>query len=329
MTQEDRFYIIGVDGGASKTQGILFTQTGETLASVREKGSNLVLYAEAGADRIKQVINNLCSKATVQIEDVDAIGLGLAGSSNQHGRDLVFGKMDSINLSQRTIIMNDAEAAYDLSCPGDFGILVTVGTGVICMSKNTKGETIREAGKGHAQGDIGSGYWIGKQAILNLTLNETSVIGDPDLEEIMKVFLSHVDEKEFQPAIENLNANEEPVFLIAGLAESIIGLAEKGNEIALSVVQEATHMVAEYILTLTDKLGYNEDNIVLAGNGSVIRNDFFRKSLNDELWFNFPEIKWTFSSISPAYGAGILAARLYDVKVKVSDILKGNAIVSA
>ena len=83
------------------------------------------------------------------------------------------------------------------------------------------------------------------------------------------------------------------------------------------------------IFVLADKLEYNENKIVLAGNGSVIRNDFFRKALNEELRFNFTEIKWTFSSISPAYGAGILAARLYDVTVKVSDIVKGNAIVSA
>ena len=113
------------------------------------------------------------------------------------------------------------------------------------------------------------------------------------------------------------------------MAEAIIGLAERENEIALSVVQEATHNVAEYILTLTDKLDYKENNIVLAGNGSVIRNDFFRKSLNDELQFNFSEIKWIFSSISPAYGAGILAARLHDVTVSVSDILKGDLFVSA
>ena len=329
MTLEDRFYIIGIDGGASKTQGILFTEKGQTLASAIEKGSNLSLDAEAAADRIEQIITNLCSKATIPIEHVDAIGLGLAGSSSQDGRDMVFGKMDSIKLSQRTILMNDAEAAYDLCCPADSGILVTVGTGVICISRNSKGETIREAGKGHDHGDMGSGYWIGKQAILNLTLNETSVIGDYDLEEIMTVFLDHVDEKDFQPAIENLNGNEDALFIIAGLAETIIELAEKGNEIALSVVQEATHNVAEYILTLTDKLEYKENKIVLAGNGSVIRNDFFRKSLNEELRFNFPEIMWTFSSISPAYGAGILAARLYDVKVKVSDILKGDAIVSA
>ena len=113
--------------------------------------------------------------------------------------------MDIINLSQRTIIMNDAEAAYGLSCPGDFGILVTVGTGVICISKNSKGEIIRAAGKGHDQGDMGSGYWIGKQAICSLTLNETSIMGDCELEEIMKVFLIHIKEKEFQPAMEKLN----------------------------------------------------------------------------------------------------------------------------
>ena len=94
-------------------------------------------------------------------------------------------------------------------------------------------------------------------------------------------------------------------------------------------MQESTHALAEYILTLTDKLNYNEDNIVLAGHGSIIRNDFFSKSLNEELRFNFPQITWTFSSISSAYGAGILAARIYDVTVSISDILKGNSFVSA
>ena len=90
MIQEDRFYIIGVDGGASKTLGVLFTETGKTLASVIEKGSNLALDAGAASERIQQIINNLCNEATIPIEHVDAIGLGLAGSSSQNGRDLVF-----------------------------------------------------------------------------------------------------------------------------------------------------------------------------------------------------------------------------------------------
>ena len=326
MKNKNRYYIIGVDGGASKTRGILFTDTGETIASIIDKGSNITVNGELAATRIHDIINNLCSVANIPTDNVDAIGLGLAGSSNQDGRDFIFGKLDNIKLSQRTIIMNDDEAAFILVCPGDFGILVTVGTGINCMSRNTEGKTIRQAGKGHDQGDMGSGYWIGRQALLNLTLNETSVMGDKDLEVIMAVFLNHVDEEEFQVAIRNLNESTDAVCIIAGLAKSIIGLAEKGNKIALSVLQEATHAVAEYILALTEELNYNENNIVLSGNGSVIRNDFFRNSVNDELKFNFPDIKWTFSSISPAYGAGILAAKLHDVEVKISDILKGDVL---
>ena len=146
MNKEDRFYIIGVDGGASKTRGILFTDQGETIASIIDKGSNLSVDAEIAASRICNIINNLCNVADIPTDYVDAIGLGLAGSSTQDGRDMVFGKLDNMKLSQRTIIMNDAEAAFILGCPGDFGILVTVGTGIICISRNSEGKSIRQAG---------------------------------------------------------------------------------------------------------------------------------------------------------------------------------------
>ena len=138
-----------------------------------------------------------------------------------------------------------------------------------------------------------------------------------------------VSEKEFPEALEKLNKNDEVVFIIAGLAIYIIELANKGNEIALSVIQQATHAVAQYILSITHTLEYKENNIVLAGNGSIIKNIFFRNSLNDELRFDFPEIKWTFSTLSPAYGAGIMAARLHSMEVKITDILKGNVLVPA
>ena len=40
------------------------------------------------------------------------------------------------------------------------------------------------------------------------------------------------------------------------------------------------------------------ENPNLAGNGSNIKNDKFRKSVNDELCFDYSDIKWTFSKIS-------------------------------
>jgi N-acetylglucosamine kinase-like BadF-type ATPase len=145
----------------------------------------------------------------------------------------------------------------------------------------------------------------------------------------MHIFLQSVDENDFQTALENIHKSEDSVQIIAQLAMPIIQLAESGNNVALSVVQEATHAVANYIISLTDELNYSKNNIVLAGNGSVIRNDYFRSSVNDELRFQFPDIKWTFSTISAAYGAGLMAARLHHIDVAISDILKGDALAAA
>jgi N-acetylglucosamine kinase-like BadF-type ATPase len=304
-------------------------EKGETLAIAFDKGSNLTVYGETAAVRIIHIISDLCQTAKISFDLVDAVGLGLAGASNQDGRDQVFLKLDALNLSKRVLIANDAEAAYEINCPGEFGILVTVGTGVICLSRNRDGKTVRVAGLGHEEGDIGSGYWMGKQAILNLALNESSVIGDKYLEEIMNIFLQSVDEDDFQTALENIQESEDSVQIIAQLAAPVIILAEAGNNVALSVVQEATHAVANYISSLTEELNYSKNNIVLAGNGSVIRNDYFRNSISDELRFQFPDIKWIFSAISPAYGAGLMAARLYDIDVRIGDILKGDALAAA
>ena len=329
MIMNDRFYIIGVDGGASKTRGILMNEKGETLATAFDKGSNLAVYGERAAERIINIISNLCQSSKISIDMVAAVGLGLAGASNLDGRDQVFRKLDALNLSKQTLIANDAEVAYEINCPGDFGILVTVGTGVICLSHTKQGQIIRIAGLGHEEGDIGSGYWMGKQALINLTLNESSVIGDKYLEEIMDIFLQSVSEVDFQTALENIQESEDSVQIIAQMAEPVIQLAEEGNNVALSVVQESTHAVANYIILLSEKLNYSQKNIVLAGNGSIIRNDYFRSSINDELRFQFSDIKWTFSAISPAYGAGLMAARLHGIDVEISDILKGDALAAA
>ena len=331
MSIENNYNIIGIDGGATNSRGVLFTKTGVTLSTVLDRGTNIALDGESASKRISSMIEHLCEDAAINIEDVDAVGLGLAGASDKDGRDMVFKELDGLKLSRRSIIMNDAEASYEVSCPGGLGILVTVGTGVICIGRNEDSKICRVAGDGHAQGDIGSGFWIGKKAIMEMALNESSVQGDDDLTQLMTHVLDKFESSDFNLAIEKTMDSEDSVPIIASLAEKIIDFAESGNEMALSIIQEGSSTIAEYILQLVHDLEItiNDGSIILAANGSIIRNDFFRKTLNDALQFDFPNIKWTFSNISNAYGAGLLAARLYDVDVKLSQIIDSDYYLAA
>ena len=152
-------------------------------------------------------------------------------------------------------------------------------------------------------------------------------LGDKDLEQIMDVFLENNRQDNFLKALTKIKEDSDSIRKIASLTKPIIELAQKGNNTALAIVQEASHYVANYILSTIEELNYINDNLILAGNGSVIRNEYFRNSVNDELKFHFKDIKWTFSTISPAYGAAIMASRLFaNLEISIKDIIAGDAL---
>ena len=73
---------------------------------------------------------------------------------------------------------------------------------------------------------------------------------------------------------------------------------------------------------------FKEYELNLFGNGSVIKSDIFRKSLNDSLSFNFSKINWFFSKLSSAYGSAMIAALSKDnIKINVKSLLKGDYLV--
>ena len=75
---------------------------------------------------------------------------------------------------------------------------------------------------------------------------------------------------------------------LSSLGQDAIDLAMKGNDVALSIVQEGTRYVADYILNICERLDMiNLSEIIIAINGNVIKNNFYRKMLNEALQFDF------------------------------------------
>ena len=275
--------IIGIDGGASKTSGVIFNNKGRTIAYESCLGSNLSVDEVKSSNRVMSLINKLSETAKINLKDVSAIGIGLAGASNKNGRDRLFGLLDNLNLSDKTLITNDIDPIYEFIWNTRQGILVNVGTGVICVAK--KGDRfVRVAGKGHDNGDVGSGYWIGKEALIEIGLDSSE---DNGRKELLLQFLIRNGASNYDSLISDINDSDDKVATIASFAEDVILLAEKGNEFSRIIVQHATRMIAEYIIEIKDIMQYGSENIILAGNGSVLRNDYFRKELKNALSFDF------------------------------------------
>ena len=321
----------GLDGGASSTRAVIIDADGNTLAKQKiHLGTNLKVYEEIAPKRIVDIVQNLCSEISISVDDISAFGFGLAAVSYDPGRELLFKELDRLNIADKSILINDAEAAYKVTCIDDIGILMTVGTGVIGIAKTHKGDFVRVAGKGHDQSDIGSGYWLGKELLLKLSFNEAIVNHDNNLNQLYNVVLNQFNATNLNEALEIIASDENSLSLKASLGKIVIE-ASNSNDIALSILQEATVNVADYILDLNSLLDYNHsDDIVLFGNGSIIKSKEFRKSLNDSLSFNFKNISWIFSDLSASYGSAMLAAISKDNhNILIKNILKGDYLVSS
>ena len=320
---------VGIDGGASSTRAVLINESGETLEKiVLKKGTNLKAYEDLAPKRIVGLISDLCTNHNLSINDINAFGFGLASVSYDQGREKLFKELDRINISDKSILINDAEAAYKVVCEQGVGILVTVGTGIICTAKNQEGKFLRTAGLGHDK-DIGSGYWIGNEAFLKLALNEAVIQHDQNLLEIYNIVIDKFNHNDLVQTLEYISQNNNTIALKASLAEDIILISEH-NKIARNIIQEATYNVSEHIISLIELLDYDQANeLLLFGNGSIIKSDLFRASLNDALSFNYSKINWFFSKLSSAYGSAIIAALSKDKNnIKIKDILKGDYLVS-
>ena len=321
----------GLDGGASSTRAVLIDENGITLNKKKlDQGTNLKVYKNLANQRISDLILNLCREASISVDDVNAFGFGLAAASYNEGRELLFKELDRLNIAEKSVLMNDAEAAYKICCQDGVGILVTVGTGVICTAKNSSGEFLRTAGKGHDKTDIGSGYWIGKEVLLKLAFNEAIINEEPNLLELKNLICKKFNKDNFQEALEYISNHQDSLALKASIAKDVLLISNK-NEIALSILQEATCNVADYIINLNEMLDYdNVNELVLFANGSVLKSSIFRKSLNDALSFHYSKVNWISSKISAAYGAAMIAGLSKDkISIDIKNIIKGEYLVSS
>ena len=315
--------IIGIDGGGTKTSCILFDTEGNIIDRIIKEGSNLYVFKENGVNILLSAINKILQKNKLNIDDINAYGIAVAGISDQNQKDLLLKELDRIKITSKTILLSDVEAAYRILCPKQQGLLVNIGTGIICFAKDDNGKIIKEAGNGFDKGDIGSGYWLGKELFYRLILNEALVFEDDDLKQIFDASIDKFNVKNFREMYQLIEQGDDIFSQLSSLGQDAIDLAMKGNDVALSIVQEGTRYVADYILNICERLDMiNLSEIIIAINGNVIKNNFYRKMLNEALQFDFKKIHWVSSDIDSAIGAGILASNYKGIDISLKTIIR-------
>ncbi|MBX3132680.1 MAG: hypothetical protein KF689_04760 [Gemmatimonadaceae bacterium] len=298
-------YVVGVDGGGSKTHVIVATQRGKELASVTGDASAVT---PGGAIASAEVIADLVREALTQAEITERpqqLVAGVAGTGREKEQKALLRALRNQSLAEEVDVVPDAEVALaDAFGPEGAGILLIAGTGSVAFGRGPTGTLRRCGGWGPVAGDEGSGAWIGRRALSVVT----SSADEREPESRLTGALMTALELESIDDIIPWAAKATPKDL-AALATHVTTLAADRDLRANSICTVAAEELVLHVRTLARQLFVDERAAVpvaLAG-GMLARGGFLRRLVEHRLKSAVPGAALHAEDVVPARGAVKLA----------------------
>ena len=285
----DELYI-GVDGGGTKTEYVLFDKQGTVRMRMLSEGSN---PNDLGVDRSVQVLTG-CLDQMLAGKNVRMIFCGIGGAAVGDHREVM-----SRRLQERyhTAALVNTDAINLLSCSEkpQYTIAVISGTGMgVHIRKN--GKLWRMGGWGYLFDQAGSAYDAGRDAIrLALAVHDNLVRPSPFSERIVKEIGGN-------PLTQLSDVYARGRAYIASLSRIVTEEAERGDPDALRILRDNAKYIASLLRTAVMQHGSGADVVAAGG---FAQNDLFRSMIEEEA-----EMKLTLPDLPPIYGACIEAMRL-------------------
>ncbi|MGW9018978.1 BadF/BadG/BcrA/BcrD ATPase family protein [Priestia megaterium] len=291
-------YIVGVDGGGTKTEAVAYDFNGHVLNQANRGYGNLLIDEEKATDNILHAIK----QCMISLENRKCayIYIGLAGYDgfiNKRQLKKVINNQFKIPYT----IVNDATIAHAALLKGKDGILTISGTGSISIG-TTNGIAKTVGGWGHILGDEGSGYWIALQAFINMTKedDQQSPISKLSTEILKKLQYENISEiKKF---IYSASKGE-----IASFVPIIVEQANDGDKLAENILIQAGQHLAKMTLDVYKKLNFNH-SVKIAVKGSILTDiPLVQQSFMKEIKKSEPLITFVLEDISSTLGCYYLA----------------------
>jgi len=153
---------IGIDGGGTKTLGILVNVEGREVSRAQAGGANpWDVGPEAARQALQDVLDTLMTGSSVR-----AVCLGSAGIDRESDLITTEKALRAMLPSNVAInVRNDAAAALGIVGPKRPAIVIIAGTGSIAYGEGADGTVVRVGGHGAIIGDAGSASALGLAAV--------------------------------------------------------------------------------------------------------------------------------------------------------------------
>ncbi len=301
-------YIVGIDGGGTKTSCVIADESGKSLFESGGGPSNfLIIGVDKAASNILSIIQSGLRKLNISTAHISIILCGVAGAGRKHHSDnLKEALIKKLPENIKIVVESDARIALEGALAGEAGAILIAGTGSVIFGKDESGNIFRAGGFGRVIGDEGSGYSIGART---LNLISKMMDGRENIGEILNDFstIFHINNEG-----DLINLVHNPGFDVSSIAMFTIKSAEKGIAEAEKILNEESDELIKHIIAVKDKMKLKSLKLVLIG--SLIENNNYYSQLLIKKITRLENIGLTKKQFSPEMGAVLMAKNILSGK---------------
>jgi N-acetylglucosamine kinase-like BadF-type ATPase len=302
-------YLVGMDGGGTKTTCIITDLNGNIMHEFTGGPSNfLMLGTETVSETLLQLITKSTEAVGITSDQLGAVVVGTTGAGRRPDAEKL--EHDFVNYAafkgigfKNFRVESDARVALEGAFSGNPGSILIAGTGSIMFGMDQSGSIIRVGGFGRFLGDEGSGYVLGKKGLIAVSKEYDGRGEKTVITELVRQKFN-IDSPEV--LITEIYKNN---FDLASAAPLVIEAAEKGDKAALVILEQETDEMISHVRTMHKKIDEIELNLSLIG-GLVTHENLYSQTFKRKLKEELPQVNLKEPDYPPAMGAILMAKKL-------------------
>jgi N-acetylglucosamine kinase-like BadF-type ATPase len=299
-------YVLGFDGGGTKTECVLLDSQGQLRAVARSGPSNpFRIGHEAATAALSQAAQSAAREAGIELRQIAALCAGLAGVGSAQSHEEMQRQIANAFPNTKVRLITDLELSLEaIAQPA--AIVLVAGTGSSALGRDAQGHTARAGGHGPLLSDQGSAYDVGRIAVAAAVRERDRTGADSAIgAEILRLlkFSSWTELRD------RARAAADEVF--PRVFPVVAQAAESGDPHAQSLLRNAAQEIAALVEALVDRLKLRDSAIYIAKTGGMVSaSKFFDAQLDAELKKIAPHATIGLLPVPPAEAAARLALAL-------------------
>ena len=305
-------YVIGLDGGGTKTSIQLADLSGTVITETQGGPSNFqIIGIEEASRNILDLAETCCHSVGCSYSQIGSVVAGLTGAGRIADERRITEGLQNASEKRGMFfhdlkVESDARVALEGAFKGTRGIVLICGTGSIVFAKDAKGRVIRSGGWGRLIGDEGSGYQIGREAFRSIA---RMMDGRGRATKLAKMVGSEFGLKTHEDIIRAVYRED---FDLASAAPLVLLAAERNDAAATEILRFAAAELIDALRAVLKSLGNvprgNRQKIPLVLMGGLMQSEnVYSKKVKSAIRKNLPRLSVEDPIDRPVHGAVLMA----------------------